>query len=302
MAGAVVEDEAAVVRQLFTRFHAGDSLRGIVAWLAEQAVPTRSGRAWNPSSVRSILTNPRYAGRVVYRGQYPGEVNGKMGAWPPLVDEWLFDAVQATLCDPRRRKQIGTHRKHLGSGLYLCGVCDHPVRSHTSTQNGRQRLRYRCPEGGHVSRSAAPADDLVLRAVRARLAKPDLKNLLAKPAGKEARQATEEIRRLRGRLEQTRLDYDNDLIEGARYKAKTAKLQAQLDTAEAAQARLMAGSEVAETITAPDPVAAFDQAPLGAQRAVITFLMTVRLDPAPRGRHFSPESVRIDWQDHRGTG
>jgi site-specific DNA recombinase len=121
MTGVVVEHEAAVVRQMFTRFHAGDSLRGIVAWLTEQAVPTRSGRPWNPSSVRTILANPRYAGRVVYRGQYPGEVTGKMGAWPPLVDEWLFDAVQATLSDPRRRKQIGTHRKHLGSGLYLCG-------------------------------------------------------------------------------------------------------------------------------------------------------------------------------------
>lgn len=302
MAGAVVEHEAAMVRQMFTRFHAGDSLRGIVTWLTAEGVPTRSGRPWNPSSVRTILANPRYAGRVVYRGQYPGEVNGKMGAWPPLVEEWLFDAVQAKLSDPRRRKQIGTHRKHLGSGLYLCGVCDHPVRSHTSAQPDGQQLRYRCPEGGHVTRSAAPVDDLVLRAVRARLAQPDLKNLLAKPASKEARKAAEEIRRLRGRQEQTRLDYDNDLIDGARYKAKTAKLQVQLEAAEVTQARLMAGSEVAGTLTAPDPVAAFDQAPLGAQRAVITFLMTVRLDPAPRGRHFSPESVRIDWREHRGTG
>ena len=302
MDGAVVEHEAAVVRQMFTLFHAGDSLRGIVAWLTAQGVPTRSGRAWSPSSVRTILTNPRYAGRVVYRGQYPGEINGKMGAWPPLVEEWLFDAVQAKLSDPRRRKQIGTHRKHLGSGLYLCGVCDQPVRSHTSSQPAGQQLRYRCPEGGHVTRSAAPVDDLVLQAVRARLAKPDLKNLLAKPASKEARKAADEIRRLRGRLEQTWLDYDNDLIDGARYKTKTAKLQALLDAAEAAQARLMAGSEVAGTLTAPDPVAAFDQAPLGAQRAVITFLMTVRLDPAPRGRHFSPESVRIDWREHGRTG
>jgi hypothetical protein len=79
-------------------------------------------------------------------------------------------------------------------------------------------------------------------------------------------------------------------------------LQAQLDAAEVAQARLMAGSEVAGTLTAPDPVATFDQAPLGAQRAVITFLVTVRLDPAPRGRHVSPESVRIDWREHRSAG
>jgi hypothetical protein len=63
----------------------------------------------------------------------------------------------------------------------------------------------------------------------------------------------------------------------------------------------MAGSEVAGTLTAPDPVAAFDQTPLGAQHAVIKFLMTVRLDLASRGRHFTPESVLIDWREHRGA-
>ena len=113
-------------------------------------------------------------------------------------------------------------------------MCDQPVWSHTSSQPAGQQQRYGCPEGRHVIRSAAPIDDLVLQAVRARLAKPDLRNLLAKPASREARKAADEIRRLRGRLEQTRLDYDNDLIDGARYKAKTAKLQAQLDRAEAA--------------------------------------------------------------------
>lgn len=74
-----MQDEAAAERQMFGRFHAGDSLRGVVAWLTAQGVPTRSGRPWNPSSVRTILTKPRYAGRVVYRGQYRGEVTGKLG-------------------------------------------------------------------------------------------------------------------------------------------------------------------------------------------------------------------------------
>jgi site-specific DNA recombinase len=300
-AGELVADEAAAVRQMFSRFHAGDSLRGIVAWLAERGVPTRSGRPWNPSSVRTILANPRYAGRVVYRGQYAGEVTGKMGAWAPVVEEWLFDAVQAKLADPRRRKQVGTHRRHLGSGLYLCGVCGRPLRAHTSVPSGgASQLRYRCPQGGHLTRSAAPIDSLVLRLARARLAKPDLSKILARPASQEARKAAGEVKRLRGRLEQTRLDYDNDLIDGARYKAKTAKLQAQLDQAEAARTRLMAGSQVAGTLTAPDPVAAFGAAPLGVQRAVIAFLMTVRLDPAPRGRHFHAESVRIQWRHHGG--
>ena len=291
--GEVVEDEARTVQQMFARFYQGDSLRGLVAWLTGEGVPTRSGRPWSPSSVRTILTNPRYAGRAIYQGQ----VNGQAGTWPPLVEEWLFDAVQARLSDPQRRKQVGTHRKHLGSGLYLCGICGHPVRAHTSVPTGgTSQLRYRCPEGGHVIRSAAPIDSFVLRLTRARLAKRDLAGILAKPASQQARDAAAEIMRLRGRIEQTRQDYDDDLIDGARYKAKTAKLAAELDKAEAAQARLMAGSEVVGTIGAPDPVAAFDTAPLGVQRAVISFMMTVQLDPAPRGRHFDVNTVRISWR------
>ena len=155
--GEPIEDEAEVVERMFARFHAGDSLRGLVAWLTGEGVPTRSGRPWNPSSVRTILTNPRYAGRAVYQGKPP---NGQAGAWPPLVEEWLFDAVQAKLSDPRRRKQVGTDPEHhCGSGLYLCGICGNPVRPPLHQRpptGGVSQLRYRCPEGGHVTRSAAP--------------------------------------------------------------------------------------------------------------------------------------------------
>jgi len=40
-----------------------------------------------------------------------------------LIDEGIFDAVTRRLNDPRRRKQFGTDRRYLGSGLYLCGMC-----------------------------------------------------------------------------------------------------------------------------------------------------------------------------------
>ncbi len=162
-AGELVQDEAAAVRQMFGRFHAGDSLRGVVAWLTAEVAATRSGRPWNPSSVRTILTNPRYAGRVVYRGQYRGEVTGKLGAWPPLVEEWLFDAVQATLADPRRREQADTHRRHLGSGLVPVrrvrsarpGAYEHPVRRCVTAA-------VQVPQGGHITRSAAQANRTAL--------------------------------------------------------------------------------------------------------------------------------------------
>lgn len=250
----VIEHEASVVRQIFDQFHAGDSLRGIVAWLNRAGVPTRSGRPWNPSTVRTILLNPRYAGRAVYNGK----PNGKPGAWPALVDGWLFDVVGAKLADAMRRSQVGTDRKYLGSGLYLCAVCDGPVRSHSSAGAG---ARYRCPQGGHLTRSAAPIDAFVMDVLRGRLAKPDLAGLLATPGKGEGARIAAEIRRLNGQILKTEADYDADLIDGRRYKVKTSKLRGQLAAAQAAQARLLAGSGAAATLTAPDPVAAYNGAP-----------------------------------------
>jgi hypothetical protein len=77
---------------------------------------------------------------------------------------------------------------------------------------------------------------------------------------------------------------------------KTEKITAQLEAARRTQARLSAGSAVAPTLTAPDPVAAFDAAPLGTKRAVLGFFMMVKLAPAPRGRHFDPATAQIEWR------
>ena len=288
--GELVPAEADVVREVFSRFLRGESLRAIAAWLDEAAVPTRRGGRWHPSSVRGILSNPRYAGLAVYDGR----PNGQAGTWEPLVPSWEFDVVQAKLADPRRRKQVGTDRKHLGSGLHLCGVCGKAVRSHTSTQGTTSQLRYRCPDG-HVVRSAAKVDEYVLAVLRARLGRGDLGAVLAVPESIQARRATGEVERQRARLVQVEADYDGDLIDAQRYKVKREKVVAELAAAEAAQIRLLAPAAVAGTLRADDPVAAFNEAPLGAQRAVLEFFLTVRLLRAPRGRHFDSRTVAIDW-------
>ena len=280
--GQVIDHEAEIVRRMFERFHAGDSLRGIVEWLQQTGVPSRNGGPWNPSTVRTILTNPRYAGRVVYLGTQTGHT----GSWTPIVDTATFDIVNVKLSDPRRRTQVGTDRKHLGSGLYLCGVCGRPVRSHSGG-------RYRCPAGGHITRIAASIDDFVLRVLRARLAKADLANMLRPPEDQKAKAIADEIRQLRARLVTFEADYDAGLIDGQRLKSATDKTRTKLVRAESAQIRMMTNAGVAGMLTAPDPVVAFNAAPLGVPRAVLNFFATVTLLPAPRGTKFTPDNDTV---------
>jgi hypothetical protein len=195
--------------------------------------------------------------------------------------------VNARLADPRRRKQEGTDRKHLGAGLYYCPK-GHLVRSHGTP------LRYRCAQGC-VTRSAAPVDKAVTALTRARLARSDVAQLVTKPTGEEATAAAAELQKQRGRLIQVAADYDVDLIDGKRYKEKRAKIEAEIEAAQARLMRVTAGSEVAGVVTARDPVAAFDSAPLGVRQAVIRFFMDVTLLPAPRGRKgFDPETIQIE--------
>lgn len=58
-----------MVRRIFKLFHSGESLKSTARILTADGVMARNGKPWNPSSVRDILTNPRYAGRAVYDGQ-----------------------------------------------------------------------------------------------------------------------------------------------------------------------------------------------------------------------------------------
>ena len=294
--GGIDAIESLIVRDVFDCFAAGESLKGVAAELNLRSVPTREwrdklvaterGSKWHPSTVRTMLTNPRYAGRAVYRGK----PTGKLGAWEPIVSEAVFDAVQARLNDPRRiTNRVGTDRKYLGSGIFLCGVCGIPVRT-----NGP---RYWCPTGGHVTRTLAPIDDLVTEVIRARLAMPDVAQLAAPKDDKQLIAADAKSRELRARLETIEADYDAGHIDGTRFAVAAEKVRAELRQVESDRATALLGGAAGGFLGSANPVATFDRASLAARRALTDALMTVRLMPVPRGRKgFDPNTVLIEWK------
>jgi hypothetical protein len=64
-----VPEEAAVVERIFLRAAEGQSLPSIAKALREEKAPTRNGGAWRPSTIRGMVQNRFYTGRVEFDGE-----------------------------------------------------------------------------------------------------------------------------------------------------------------------------------------------------------------------------------------
>ncbi|MGJ9373773.1 recombinase family protein [Nesterenkonia sp. CF4.4] len=264
--------------------------------------PVPNDGPWVSSTLLGILRNPRYAGYSVYTDRLDRKENKRRtwhaqilrdgdgepvgGQWTPIVTEDMWWRVQERLNAPERitNKTGSTARKHLGAGLYLCGVCEKPVRTHGQ--------RYRCE--GHVMRSRKQVDDWVLSIIRARLGRPDLRDVISAVDEPRVQAITAQIDTHRAKIKRAQHDYDAEIIEGRDLKRVRDQANPAIDALEAERRSLTASADLGGVLDMPDPVAAFDGAPLMIQRRVIDFLATVHLYSHPRGKKtFDPHTVSV---------
>lgn len=103
---AINPGEAEVVRWIFARYFAGDSLGKIATRLEKQGIPSPTGRLrWNREAIDKLLSNEKYTGRVLLQktastGAGQIENNGLMdrylytGSHEAIISDELFMAVQ----------------------------------------------------------------------------------------------------------------------------------------------------------------------------------------------------------------
>jgi site-specific DNA recombinase len=110
----VVPEQAAILRVLVERFLAGESLRSLASWLNTEGVPTVTGVEWRTTTLKGVLTNPRYAGLRAHRGAVVGPAQ-----WEPIITEDLHRRVLAKFA---AQKSSGrrTPQSYLLSGC--CGA------------------------------------------------------------------------------------------------------------------------------------------------------------------------------------
>ena len=168
------EPEAALIRDAADRLLAGESVRAVARAWNDAGSTTTTGRPWTLHGPRRVLLRPRNAGLMEHQGQIIGEAS-----WSPILEPEKWRAVARLLEDPARRtNNTNSAVRHLGSGLFRCGVCGHVMRA---DKDRRQGATYRCRNGSHVTRSLDAVDELVSGVIVERLRRGDLADLLAKP-------------------------------------------------------------------------------------------------------------------------
>ncbi|MCF8610187.1 recombinase family protein [Gordonia sp. HY285] len=213
-----------------------------------------------------------------------------MGQWNPIVDVTTWQAVQAKLDDARRvTNNVGTARRHIGSGLYLCGVCNLPLR-------GSSR-GYRCRTDGHVNRTGVAIDDYVTKIVVARLSEPDAFTTVTAATSPQLTSVLAALDVQHARIARAERDYAAEAIEAVDLKRVRNAARAEIEDLERQSLALSRGAVSVPLLGTEDPTGAFLGADLAGQRLVIEALLTVTVRPAPRGRKgFDHATVGIAWK------
>ena len=162
-------EQAAVVRRIYERFLAGDSLATIADDLTAEGIPTPAGKEkWHRERIASILTNERYKGDAIINKTFIVDCiskkvkvnNGERPKYyvennhPAIIDPGTFGRVQEEMArrnGKRKVKQVGTKTeqgkyssKYALTDLLICGECGTPYRRCTWTNNGKKKVVWRC--------------------------------------------------------------------------------------------------------------------------------------------------------------
>ena len=139
---SIIEDEAQVVLHIYDLYESVKSLTTAAKSLNEKGVRSRTGKPWNPTTVRTMLTNPFYAG--TYRYNYRDESSKSFTVKDK--DEWVLvldhhpaivtperQEIIAVMLQSKQRGWAGAgmtyQRKniHIFAGLLKCGCCGYTM-------------------------------------------------------------------------------------------------------------------------------------------------------------------------------
>lgn len=133
----IVEEEAKIVRQIYSWFLEGRTIRAIADSLTQQGIPTPRRRTkWSVSTITSILTNEKYKGDALLQKTYTVDYltksvkknHGEVPQYyiedshPAIIDPETFELVQNEI-KRRRPHRHQLHRNSPFTAKIICSDC-----------------------------------------------------------------------------------------------------------------------------------------------------------------------------------
>lgn len=316
-AQTVVLSEGKILREVVERIKRGEALTSIALDLQNREIPTVGGKQWTRTALNSVLRNPRLGGIRPYTGVFhekPPKVNewwlrgvrvdGEWvrGDWTPIltVDEWIelqnaLDGGRGRGANQHDLKQPApTGRRHLLSGLCICGKCE--TRMVGRTVRGLRMYGCRPKDLGGcngVSRNMTKVDRLVIA-----LAIDYLQNLSAPKRRKPDRvSGAVEVARLEARKESLRTAFSAERINEDDFYATMAHLNARIETAKTVgenfdNVRQMPARSI-RTQDLQSPSVATER-----KRLILGEIIDrITIRPSSRGPHFVPDDIEVVWRE-----
>jgi site-specific DNA recombinase len=281
--------EADAVRDGYRLLLAGATLKGIASEWNKAGLLTSVGGEWTGWSVRRRLKSPAYAGFTSYDGEQVG-----IGNWTPLVSEDTWRAAVELLNSEDRRTTMDQTRRYLLPGLALCGVDGCTLK--VATGRSHRGVRTYVCQSKHMARAAEPVDSMITRLVIARLSRPDAHKLLHDDKKPESERWRERAQALRSKLDSAALAWAEDRLNDSQFNVTNEKLRADLAEAES-KISYSSRADVLGDLVGTDVATVWESLHLDRQRAVISALLTITLQPPGRGKkRFEPDSVRVAWK------
>ncbi|HKX15523.1 MAG TPA: recombinase family protein [Propionibacteriaceae bacterium] len=300
---AIVDKEAAIIRETAQRVLDGDTLRSIVIDLNRRSVPAPRANLWTRRTLKVILTNPRVAGLRQHQGVIVGKAN-----WPAILDRDTWERVRNVLLSLDRGPARTTSRSYLLSGFIFCGKCDRRLVGMPYPNGARA---YGCFIGttyrgcGGVRRAAEPVETLVREAIFSLFDdNPDLVRALEVTDHEGARELQTLYERLMddtSALDELTNDYyvNREITKSQFVKSRealedrmeaTKREMAQLDSD-----RLM--TTVLTTVIASENVRdAWENAMLDQRRQLIDALIKKIVVLPQATSKFDPHSILVKWK------
>jgi DNA invertase Pin-like site-specific DNA recombinase len=310
--GHPVDDSpAAVVREIYDRIAAGESLTKIRQDLNDRGIRSARGYPWDNYKIRYIALSPTYLGHRVYRvdehytsrsgDRSKAVLPGVEAQWPPLVDPETYWTVHRILTDPKRRTtRLGPRTgQHLLTALGRCAECGGKFVRRRAPANHKRTEHtwiYSCRDRNCVGISVVALDEYVEKVVVAWLSDPAVAADLTQNADNSAaaKQARADAERSRSDLQQLHADVERGLVSPTIATHAERGLVAVIEDAE----QRLQGATLPSVLVGnigPRAKAGWDALDMDAKRLLIRTVADIRVRRVGRGYRV-PVQDRVEWR------